>query len=84
MDKLIIETLPSNSRAMETKKITGFKDGELRKLKMKQHEDAKQQLLNMLDERNGRIGTCWHNGPGIFGIWFDNEAAYVNIGRSCD
>jgi len=84
MDRLIIETLPSNSRAMETKKVSGFTESELYDLKMKKHDDAKQLLLNMLDERNGRIGTCWHNGPGIFGIWFDNEAAYVNIGRSCD
>ena len=84
MNKLTIETLSSNSRAMETKKISGFTSEELYSLKRKSHDEAKQQLLDMLDERNSKIGTCWHNGPGIFGVWFDNEAAYINIGKSCD
>ena len=84
MDKLIIETMPSGSRIMETKRISGFRDGELQKLKMLKNADAKEKLLDMLDTRNNKIATCWHNGEGIYGLWFDNEFAYLNIGRSCD
>lgn len=83
MNKLTIETLPC-SRAMDTKKITGFQDGELVELKHMKNAEAKYKLLTMLDSRNCNIGTCWHNGYGIFGLWFDNEAAYLNVGKSCD
>ena len=84
MDKLIIETVPSNSRIMDTKKISGFREGELQRLKSYSNAEAKDKLIEMLDTRNNKIATCWHNGEGIYGLWFDNEAAYLNIGKSCD
>lgn len=83
MNKLTIEKLPC-SRAMDTMRISGFSDGEFQALKRMKNEDAYENLLNMLDERNNNIATCWHNGEGIFGLWFDNEYAYLNVGRSCD
>ena len=83
MNKLTLEKMPC-TRAMDTMKISGFADGELDMLKRFPNEDAKQMLLNMLDERNNGIATCWHNGYGIFGLWFDNEYAYLNVGSSCD
>ena len=69
---------------MDTMKISGFAEGELESLKKMSNEDARERLLDMLDARNNRIATTWHNGYGIFGLWFDNEFAYLNIGRSCD
>lgn len=84
MDKLIIENIPSHSRYLDSVKITGFQEGELVELKSIPHAEAKQKLLNMLDERNQGTGSYWHNGYGIYGLWFDNEAAYMNIGNSCD
>ena len=69
---------------MNTVKITGFKDGELNELKSMCHFEAKEKILEMLDSRNGGVGTCWMCGPGVYGLWFDNEAAYLNIGSSCD
>ena len=84
MDKLKIETLPSGMRGMNTMKISGFRDGELEKLKSMKHSDAKEKLLDMLNDRNNGIAQSWYRGYGIFGLWFDNEAAYLNIGSSCD
>ena len=72
------------SSGMDTLTITGFEDGELAELKSMKHEDAKEKLIAMLDSRNGKLGTCYACGNGIYGLWFDNEAAYMNVGNSCD
>lgn len=83
MAKLVIENIHS-SNSMNTMRISNFNNGELNELKSMEHNEASEKLLEMLDTRNGNIGTCWHNGNGVYGIWFDNEFAYVNIGKSCD
>lgn len=83
MAALKLEKKPC-TRAMDTMKIAGFAEGELESLKRMSNEDARERLLDMLDERNNGIATVWHNGYGIFGLWFDNEFAYLNIGKSCD
>ena len=83
MARLTIDRRPC-SNGLETVKITGFGDGELSELKSMEHYESKDKLLEMLDSRNNGIATCWHNGNGIYGLWFDNEAAYLNIGSSCD
>ena len=69
---------------MDTMKISGFGDGELSELKSMDHYEAKDKLLEVLDSRNDGIGTMWACGYGVYGMWFDNEAAYLNIGNSCD
>ena len=69
---------------MDTVKVTGFTDGELSELKSMEHYEARDALLDMLNTRNNGIGTQWVCGYGVYGMWFDNEAAYINIGRSCD
>ena len=69
---------------MDTMKITGFSDGELSELKSMDHYESKEILLDMLDNRNDGQGTLWLCGNGVFGHWFDNEAAYINVGVSCD
>lgn len=81
---LKIEEIPSGRHGMKTMRISGFAEGELQMLKRTEHDEASERLLDMLDSRNNRIATCWHNGPGIWGIWYDNEYAYINIGSSCD
>lgn len=72
------------TNVIDTMRIGGFLDGELSELKSMEHYEAKDKLLDMLDRRNGGIGTQWKCGYGVYGMWFDNEYAYVNIGRSCD
>ena len=84
MKQLTITQIDSGRRGLDTMKITGFSDEILYSLKHMKHEDAKESVIELLDERNNGIGTCWHNGNGIYGLWFDNEAAYMNIGSSAD
>lgn len=84
MAKLTVEKQNSGRPGLDTMKVTGFKDGELAELKGMKHQDAEEKLLTMLDDRNGNIGSCWKCGYGVYGMWFDDEAAYFNIGNSCD
>lgn len=69
---------------MDTVKIAGLTDSELSELKSMEHNEARETLLGMLDFRNNGIGTEWACGYGVYGMWFDNEFAYLNIGKSCD
>ena len=82
MARLTIEKQPCTS-TLDTMKITGFSDGELSELKSMEHHESKDKLLDMLNYRNDGIGTTWMCGYGVYAHWFDNDAAYVNIGRSC-
>jgi hypothetical protein len=86
MAKLTIKTMDSlaTGKGMKAVQISGFSDGELNELKSMEHMEAKEKLLDMLDDRNDGIGTQWMCGDGVFGLWFDNEAAYLNVGTSCD
>ena len=83
INKLTIEELDRQG-GMRTMKISGFADGELEKLKSKPNLEAKEMLMNMIDARNDGTATMWHCGYGIYGVWFDDEFAYVRIGTSCD
>lgn len=83
MARLTVEKMPCTN-SMDTMKITGFSDGELSELKSMEHMESKMKILDMLDNRNDGLGTQWMCGYGVFGHWFDNEAAYVNIGKDCD
>ena len=64
MTQLTIEELDRQG-GMRTMKISGFTDGELEKLKSQPNLKAKQELLDMIDNRNGGMATCWHCGYGI-------------------
>lgn len=83
MSKLAITKQPCGN-GMDTMRIAGFADGELSELKSMEHEEARQKLLEMLDSRNNGLGTAWLCGYGVYGLWFDNEFAYLNVGQSCD
>ena len=72
------------STGLDQIKISGFNDGELSELKSMEHGEAEKKLIEMLDSRNGGEGTCYACGYGIYGLWFDNEAAYMSVGTSCD
>jgi len=83
MARLTITKQPCTG-AMDTMKITGFTDGELSELKSMEHNESKEVLLNMLDIRNSGLGTQLSCGYGVYGLWYDNDAAYLNIGKTCD
>ena len=80
---LTIEKRPYSS-GLDEVKVTGFNEGELNELKSMDHREAMNKVIEMLDSRNYGIGSTWAQGYGIYGLWFDNEAAYLNIGHSCD
>ena len=82
--KLTIEDMGNSGAGLRTMKISGFADGELAALKSIPNHEAKEALIDLLDEANGGIGSSWACGYGMYGLWFDNEAAYVNIGKGCD
>ena len=86
MAKLTIKQVDSlaSGRGMRAMQIGGFGDGELNELKSMEHMEAKTKLLDMLDDRNDGIGSAWCCGYGVYGLWFDNEYAYMNVGTSCD
>lgn len=84
MARLEIKSLPSGRPGMSCQRIGGFNDGELNELKSMEHREAEEKLIEMLNDRNNGEGTAWACGYGIYGVWFDNEFAYVNIGSSCD
>ena len=83
MAKLTIDEIEKHG-GLRTMRIGGMTFGELSELKSTEHQEAKEILLEMLDSRNEGIGTCWMCGYGVYGLWFDNEYAYLNIGTSCD
>ena len=72
------------SNYTETLRVSGFKDGELNELKSMEHKEACEKLLDMLDSRNEGAGTMYKCGYGVYSVWFDNEYAYMNVGKSCD
>lgn len=72
------------SGGLDHVKITGFSEGELSELKSMEHGEAQLKLVEMLDSRNHGEGTRYACGYGIYGLWFDNEAAYLSIGSTCD
>ena len=69
---------------IRTMRISRFGDGELNELKSMEHKEATDVILNLLDRRNQGLGTQWKCGYGVWGMWFDNEYAYMNIGSNCD
>jgi len=83
MQKLEVKCIQTGS-GLQTMKVSGLTDEELYALKRIPNAQAREQLLDMLDERNNKTGTCWKCGYGVYGLWFDNEAAYFNIGTSCE
>ena len=74
----------SYGSGMDMLRITGFGDGELSELKSMSHEEAGEKLIEILTSRNDGIGTAYACGYGIYGVWFDNDSAYMNVGSSCD
>lgn len=72
------------SAGLDQIKISGFSDGELSELKSMTNRDAEEKIIEMLDSRNNGEGTRYACGYGIYGLWFDNEAAYMSVGTTCD
>lgn len=73
-----------NSYSTDVYKVTGFTEDELNELKQMDWRDMKKTVLEVLDKECNGIGTCWHNGYGVFQMWIAGDAVMVEIGKSCD
>lgn len=69
---------------IDTKKITGFTEKELSELNSMDYREMKEKIVEILDSRNGDIGTCWHCGYGIYNAWIRDGAVFVEVGNTCD
>ena len=83
MKALQIDSVGIDS-GVATVRITGFEEGELEKLMQMPYGQMEQTVLEMLNERNHGVGTCWHNGYGVYGGWANVTGVYLKIGSSCD
>ena len=83
MNPLKIET-EHQRNGYQIKKITGFTPFELDRLNRMPYQDMKDFALDMLDKRNNKIGTCWHNGYGVYQMWVGADALFIEIGDSCE
>lgn len=84
MEKLKLRKIDGGNRSLTTIEITGFMPGKLNELKSMEHRESLEKIVEMLNDRNENVGTCYACGYGIYEHWFDNEAAYINIGNTCD
>lgn len=83
MAKLTIEDF-RKCIGTDTKKITGFTEKELSELNSMDYREMKEKIVEILDSRNGNIGTCWYCGYGIYNAWIRDGAVFVEIGNTCD
>ena len=65
-------------------KVTGFSEPERSELNSMEYREMIDTFLDILDQRNPKLGTCWHNGYGVFTVWINNGSVYAEIGKSCD
>lgn len=83
MEKLTVEKTGSGI-GTDTMRISGFTDSEFAELRSMEHKEATEKVLEMLDARNGKLGSCWAQGYGVYGMWFGYEAVFMTVGNSCD
>jgi hypothetical protein len=83
MEALKVEPVVENigTRVM---KITGWTDNELSELNSMEYREMIDKILEILDVRNLNMGTCWHNGYGVYTAWISGSTVFVEIGNSCD
>ena len=83
MDKLKVETA-KECIATKVMRVSGFCETEMENLEHMDYRDMKEAVLAELDLRNDMLGTCWHNGYGVYTMWISNGAVMVEIGSNCD
>lgn len=81
--KLTIETF-REGLGVRCLKLTGFTPEELSELNSMDYREMKEKILEIADDRNDGIGTCWARGYGVYNAWIRDNAVYVEVGNSCD
>ena len=80
---LKIETI-RESFGTKTIQLTGFSEKDLSELNSMDYRDMKDKIVEIADARNHGIGTCWHNGYGIYNAWILDGSVFIETGTSCD
>ena len=84
---LKIEEAPHSS-GMVQKIVTGWTGEEFEEISKMfldgDKDGAQERALEILDNRNGNIGRCWHNGYGIYGFRVGENGCTFTVGTSCD
>ena len=76
-----------NMYGMKDMKVSGFSDSQIEFLRSLGFEKRRDEIVRILDEENGNLGTCWACGYGIYGIQIEQDGAgtvTVSIGESAD
>ena len=80
---LKIETHQEDNRS-RVMKITGLTEKELDELNSMDYREMICKMVEILDSRNDKQGTCWAQGYGIYQMWISNGAVFMEVGVSCD
>lgn len=76
-----------NGIGVKVMKVEGFTDEEFYDLTHMDYRDMKKEVLRLLDERNGKLGTNWYRGYGVFSMFTNTGypgCIFVEMGNSCD
>ena len=65
-------------------KVTGFSEKELSELTSMDYREMIDTVLDMLDRRNNLLGTCLHNGYGVYTVWISGDTVNIEYGKTCD
>ena len=80
---LKIETHQEDNRS-RVMKITGLTEKELDELNSMDYREMISKMVEILDSRNDKQGTCWAQGYGIYQMWIRNGSVFMEVGVSCD
>ena len=72
---------------VKTMQVKGFTKEEMSELLSMDYREFKDKVLDMIDDRMSGLGTCWHNGYGVYSMFTNNlypDSIFVEIGKSCD
>lgn len=83
MERLKVET-DRYGLGVNTMKVSGFTNQELKELGSMEQGELEETVLDMLDKRNGNIGTCWKYGCGVYRVWLYGDAVYMEVGSGCN
>lgn len=85
-NRLSVETF-RNGVGVKVWKVSGFSQEELYRLEHEDYRDMKQDVLNLLDERNSGLGSTWYRGYGVFSMFTNQNypgCIFVETGNNCD
>ena len=82
-NRLTIETF-REGLGVKTLKLTGFTEKELSELNSMDYREMKETIVQIANDRNNGIGSCWACGYGLYNAWIMDGAVYIEIGTSCD